>query len=153
MSAPATDWLAGASAPAANPGGRPAKGHKGRQRKLCCPDCGFIAYATAGAVERAGGLPLCACGGAMIVPNLRDRAVIEWDTLEAELSRLGVDRWNAAMREIGATALVAPKHADRRSGAAAKRCAWPEGHCVKFTSAVYCPEHDPAEQASRRRAA
>lgn len=147
------DWLAGASAPAVNVGGRPAKGHKGRQRKLCCPDCGFIAYATAGAVERAGGLPTCACGARMIVPNLRDRAVIEWDALEADLSRLGRDEWNAAMREIGAKDLVMPKYGDRRSGLGSKRCAWAEGHCVKFTATIYCPEHDPHEQALRRRAA
>lgn len=153
MSTVETDWLAGASAPASNPGGRPAKGHKGRQRKLCCPECGFICYATAGAVERAGGLPSCACGSPLIVPNLRDRAVIEWDQLEAELSQLGRERWNDAMREIGSLDLVLPRYADRRSGAAPKRCAWAEGHCVKFTSAIYCPEHDPAEQASRRRAA
>lgn len=81
-----TDWLAGAPAPATNPGGRPAKGHKGRQRKLICPECGFIAYATAGSL-----------------------------------------------------------------GLAPRRCAWAEGYCVKFTSGVYCPEHDPA--ARRRRAA
>jgi hypothetical protein len=154
MSAPATDWLAGASAPAANPGGRPAKGHKGRQRKLCCPDCGFIAYATAGAVERAGGLPSCACGGAMIVPNLRDRAAIEWDALEAELVSYGRDAYDAAMRELGYGGMVEPRTAPRRSGAAQQRCQGPG--CHKFTAGRYCPSCEqgrPEMAPAHRRAA
>jgi hypothetical protein len=34
--------------------GRPARGHKGRQRKLSCPACGFICYASASAITTAG---------------------------------------------------------------------------------------------------
>lgn len=50
---------------------RPAKGHVGRQRKLECPSCGFIARASRGAVQTVG-LPTCACGEPMVLPELRD---------------------------------------------------------------------------------
>lgn len=50
---------------------RPAKGHTGRQRKLECPDCGFIAYASGTAITSAG-VPTCACGEPMVVANVRD---------------------------------------------------------------------------------
>src|SRR6516165_3950417 len=45
-----SDWLDDVT-PTKNIGGRPAKGYRGRQRKLECESCGFIVYATAGAVE------------------------------------------------------------------------------------------------------
>jgi hypothetical protein len=43
-----------------------ANGHasSSRQRKLACTECGFICYASAGAVRRSG-YPLCACGRAL----------------------------------------------------------------------------------------
>jgi hypothetical protein len=34
----------------------------------------------------------------MVPANIRDRAVVEWDMLEAELQALGVEAWNEAMR-------------------------------------------------------
>jgi hypothetical protein len=75
MSAPTiseNDWLGDATASPVRPaGGRPAKGYRGRQRKLSCPLCGFIAYATAGALTRAG-VPVCGCGEPMVLANIRD---------------------------------------------------------------------------------
>jgi len=68
-----SDWLGDATAsPTPNPGGRPAKGHVGRQRKLHCEISGFIAYASARAVERCG-FPVCACGEPLRWANDRDR--------------------------------------------------------------------------------
>lgn len=140
MNATESDWLGGATAsPAPNPGGRPAKDHRGRQRKLLCDSCGFIAYATTGAIERAGGLPICACGGTLTLPNLRDRAVVEWDTLAGELKQLGPDAWNDAMREIGSPDLVVRTLRPRLSGARQHRCE--TSGCTRFSTGRYCPEH------------
>ena len=66
--------------------GRPAarskaKRHSSRQRKLACSACGFICYASAGAVI-ACGLPRCACGAPMSVANPRDLAVIDPDQFD-----------------------------------------------------------------------
>lgn len=171
MTIDATDWLGGASAPPPPaPGGRPAKDHRGRQRKLLCGSCGFICYATAGAIERAGGLPSCACGSQLEVPNLRDRLAIEPDAVERELFDAGAAeafargasaveaenagrvRWNEAMREIGASALILPPPAKRDASAPPQRCQWDQGYCMKFVSSRYCPEHDPHESARRARA-
>jgi hypothetical protein len=55
---------------------RPAKGHKGRQRKLECSGCGFIAYASRGAIERAG-VPMCGCGEPLTVANVRDLIALD----------------------------------------------------------------------------
>jgi hypothetical protein len=131
-----TDWLAGASA-SVRPGGRPAKDHRGRQRKMHCASCGFIAYASRGAIERCG-MPVCGCGEPMVLANLRDRAQLEWDALERELSALGRDAYNDAMREIGARDLViAPLARVSKGGLVQKRC---EAHgCHKFAAARFCP--------------
>jgi hypothetical protein len=148
-----TDWLGDVTAsPGRNPGGRPAIDYRGYQRKLVCDSCGFIAYATAGALTRAGGFPTCACGQPLVLANLRDRAVYEWDKLEAELQALGVDAWNEAMREIGALDLVKRAPRDRRGGAVQKRC---EVHgCNRFSGARFCHEHEahqPEVTATHRR--
>lgn len=146
------DWLGDAAAsPARNVGGRPAIDYRGYQRKLVCDSCGFIAYATAGALTRAGGFPTCLCGQPLVLANIRDRAVYEWDKLETELRALGVDAWNEAMREIGALDLVKRAPRDRHGGAVQKRC---EVHgCHRFTGARYCREHEahrPTLSAARK---
>jgi hypothetical protein len=156
MSAPATntDWLGDATAsPTPNLGGRPAKGHVGRQRKVHCERCGFIAYASRGALQRSG-LPVCGCGEAMTLANLRDRAAVEWDALEAELVSYGRDAYTAAMRELGYGGVVEPHTAPRRSGAAQQRCQGPG--CHKFTVGRYCPSCEqgrPEMAPAHRRAA
>jgi hypothetical protein len=123
-------------------GGRPAKGHVGRQRKLLCSGCGFIAYASAGAIGRAGGLPTCGCGGELHLPNLRDRAAVEGDALEAELMRSGPDAWNEACRELGTRDAMIVRSFKRDGGAeGSKRCEWTS--CSKFSRGRFCPEHDP----------
>jgi hypothetical protein len=155
MSATSVDpWLGEVAAPQ-NVGGRPAKGHVGRQRKVHCERCGFIAYASRGALQRSG-FPVCGCGEPMTLANLRDRAAVEWDELEAELLSYGRGAYDAAMRELGYTAMIAGK-APRRSGAAQHRCEWEGGYCAKFTSGRYCPEHEHANRpqmgSTHRRAA
>lgn len=99
MSAIADPWLGEVAQPHKS-GGRPAKGHVGRQRKVHCERCGFIAYASRGALQRSG-LPSCGCGEPMTLANLRDRAAVEWDALEAELRSYGRETFNSAMRELG----------------------------------------------------
>jgi hypothetical protein len=135
-----SDWLGDVvdkrSGP--QPGGRPAKGHNGKQRKLHCERCGFICYATRRAVERFG-YPSCACGERMVLANLRDRALIEWDTLEAELLAQGRDTFEAAMRELGFTGMVA-LGGERKTGGDQHRCAF--ATCTRWTAAEYCEEHE-----------
>ncbi len=153
MSAPTVEqWLEDVP-PVKSAGGRPAKGHVGRQRKMHCERCGFIAYASRGALQRSG-LPRCGCGEPMQLANLRDRAAVEWDALEAELVSYGRDAYDAAMLELGYTDMIAPRTAPRKSGAVQHRCA-AEG-CHKFTAGRYCPEHvehRPEMGAAHRRAA
>lgn len=138
------------------PIGRPHTSRSGRMRKVLCDGCGCILYASAGALLSAG-LPVCGCGASMSLPNLRDRAVVEWDALAAELESYGRDAYDAAMRELGYTDMIAPRTGERKSGLAQHRCEWEGGHCVKFTSSRYCDEHAldaRAEMAtSSRRAA
>lgn len=137
----AQDWLgdvADAPAPRSR-GGRPAKGYVGRQRKVECP-CGFIAYVTRGALEKAGGLPVCACGEPMALANLRDRYAVEPDALERELERYGARAYAAAMRELGLGRMrvtVPSGHGGGRPDR--KRCEWTS--CPKFSSGRFCPEH------------
>lgn len=154
MSATVDAWL-GEVPTQRRPGGRPAKGHTGRQRKVHCERCGFIAYASRGALQRSG-FPCCGCGEAMTLANLRDRAAVEWDALEAELLSYGRGAYDAAMRELGYVDMIAPS-APRRSGAVQHRCEWEGGYCAKFTIGRYCPEHEPANRpamgATHRRAA
>jgi hypothetical protein len=150
-------WLGDVESPATrrNLAGRPAKGHVGRQRKVHCERCGFIAYASRGALQRSG-LPVCGCGEPMTLANLRDRAAVEWDALEAELVSYGRDAYDAAMRELGYTGMIEPRTAPRKSGAAQKRCQWEGGYCAKFASGRYCPEHRehrPDMAPAHRRAA
>lgn len=146
-----SDWLGDVSEAPRNVGGRPAKDYSARgNRKIECPDCGFIARCSAASIERAGGLPSCACGAAMIVPNLRDRAVIEWDALEAELTALGVERdasgkviadpFADAMRELGFDGMVISPYGNRRGGATQTRCE--ASGCHKYSAGRYCPEHE-----------
>jgi hypothetical protein len=150
MSAAAIDPWLGEFAPAARIGRPPIneRERRGRSRKTLCPECGFIAYVTAGGVERAGGLPSCACGARMTVPNLRDRAAIEWDTLETELLAMGRHAYIEAMGELGfeSADVVGPATVKRKGGGLARiRCQWPS--CGKFTNGRrYCPEHDPFAQ-------
>lgn len=149
-------WLGGASAsPVAprNPGGRPAKGHVGRQRKVHCERCGFIAYASRGALQRSG-LPVCGCGEPMTLANLRDRAAVEWDALEAELLSYGRDAYDTAMRQLGYSGMVEPRTRPAGSGLAQHRCE--ASGCHKFATGRYCPEHEhhrPEMAPAYRRAA
>ena len=147
------DWLDGAAlVPARNVGGRPAKDYRARgNRKLECPQCGFIARCSAAAIERAGGLPTCGCGRGMIVPNLRDRAAIEWDALAAELESYGRNAYDAAMRELGHVDMIAPRRSTERHGGAQRRCE--VNGCHKFSAGRYCAEHehDRPEMAAAHR--
>lgn len=141
------DWLAGAPVAPRNVGGRPATDRRGRQRKLECQECGLIAYASAAAILRAPDRPQC-CGEPLTLPNLRDRAVVEWDALETELASAGRATYEAAMRELGYRDMLAPPR-PRRSGLAPARCQWESGHCMKYVAGRFCPEHDPHEIARR----
>ena len=156
MSATAADPWLGEVSVEPNRGGRPAKGHVGRQRKLHCDRCGFIAYASRGALQRSG-LPVCGCGRPMVLANLRDRALIEWDALRDELEGYGADAYRAAMSELGFSDEVEPRKAPRRSGVGRHRCAWENGYCQVFTSTRYCADHELGNRAeagtSHRRAA
>lgn len=138
-----TDWL---DAPTRNVGGRPPKGYSARSnRKLECPSCGFACRCSTAAVKRAAALPTCGCGVGMIVPNLRDRAAIEPDALEAELCEQGRTVYNAAARELGWPHWSAPK---RESRSGTSRCQWEGGYCMTFVSGRFCREHEP--KASER---
>lgn len=136
------DWLADAQ-PARVAGGRPAKGHVGRQRKIHCERCQVILYGSRAALQRSG-MPVCGCGERMVIANYRDRAKIEPDDLEAELVGYGRDAYNAVARELGWPRWAAtPK--PTRGGAGQKRCAWAEGYCSRFTATLYCGEHTPGD--------
>ena len=150
MSAPTfteSEWLGDVTAsPAPNPGGRPAKGHVGRQRKLSCL-CGIACYTSARAVERYG-FPRCACGEEMRWANMRDRLALEPETVREELSR---SAFNALCREHGWSGLVEHSGEElqaqerRGNGSSAhprKRCAWEGGYCNAFTAGRYCSEHE-----------
>lgn len=146
MSVCEADWLD--SAPVVvNPGGRPAKGHVGRQRKIHCEACGFIAYASRGALQRSG-FPLCGCGEVMQLANLRDRAAVEWDALEAELSSYGRPAYQAAMRELGYTDMLPKRSKYGKGGAGQKRCGWEGGYCSVFSASRYCAEHEVGARAA-----
>jgi hypothetical protein len=147
-----SDWLGDvAAAPVTR--GRPAArpGHpKTRSRKLECHGCGFIARASRGALVRAG-MPSCGCGERMALADLRDRAAVDWDALAAELESYGRGAYDAAMRELGYTDMIAPRDTGGRGGGPPKRCAvW---QCHRFTAAEYCAEHAghrPEVTAARR---
>ncbi len=90
--------------------GRPAartkaKRHQSRQRKLSCPACGFIAYASAGAVI-ACGLPRCACGSPLAIANPRDLAVIDPDGFDQLAASLSKRAHNDMMRDCGFDAMI-----------------------------------------------
>lgn len=135
MSTPITDWLAGAGASVPARGGRPAKGHTGRQRKVHCVACGVILYGSRTALQRSG-LPVCGCGEKMTLANLRDRALVEWDTLETELVLYGREAYDAAMRELGYP--VERVARVQRSGLVQHRCE--ASGCHKFSAAHYCDD-------------
>lgn len=138
------DWLGTDAEPQRNRGGRPAKDYRARgNRKLECPSCGFVCRCSAAAVARAGGLPSCACGERMVVPELRDRAVIEWDALAAELQEAGPATWNRAMRELGHVDAIVTTHPERRGGAERRRCTWDAGYCTRWplSGSDRCREH------------
>lgn len=84
---------------------RPATTRAGRQRKLACPACGFIAYASAGAVISCG-LPTCGCGQPLTVANPRDLAVIDPESFEELRSILPMAGHNAMVRAAGYDGLV-----------------------------------------------
>lgn len=156
MSATIADPWLGEVAEPRNVGGRPAKGYVGRQRKIHCEPCGFIAYASRGALQRSG-LPVCGCGEPMTLANLRDRAAVEYDALEAELLSYGRDAYDAAMRELGYTGMIAKRSGDSKGGAEQHRCEWEGGYCSVFASGRYCSEHTlenrPVLASTYRRAA
>jgi hypothetical protein len=148
-----TAWLGDTVPPVARGKvGRPAKDHSGRQRKVYCQRCGFIAYASRRALQRAG-MPSCGCGESLQIANLRDRAAVEWDALAEELESYGRDAYDAAMRELGYTNMIAPRRSAERHGGRQRRCE--ASGCEKFTAGRYCPEHEhdrPAMAAARRAA-
>jgi hypothetical protein len=74
-------------------------------------------------------------------PNLRDRAAVEWDTLQAELATYGRDAYNAAMRDLGYRDLVDQLPRSRGGGAQQKRCEWDGGSCSGYAAGRYCNEH------------
>jgi hypothetical protein len=112
-------------------------------RKIHCEACGVILYGSAAALTRSG-LPVCGCGERMTVPNLRDRAAVEWDALEIELRSYGPLAFNDAMRELGHLAMVEPlKDTSRKGGAEQKRCGWEGGYCSVYVASRYCTEHTP----------
>ena len=130
--------------------GRPAahakaKRHQSRQRKLSCPACGFIAYASAGAVI-ACGLPVCGCGQPLTVANPRDLAVIDPESFDQLAGSLSKPAHNQMMRECGFDAMilrdkghdpvVARMRANRQ-----KRCA--QDRCGRFAAhgSMTCAQH------------
>jgi hypothetical protein len=148
-----SDWLGDLAKHSRNPGGRPAKGHKGRQRKIHCERCGFIAYASASALERFG-FPSCACGDPLVLANLRDRAIVEWDTLERDLMAQGRGVFDAAMRELGFTDMIESGGKYGHSGAVQHRCE--VSGCNRFAGGRWCHEHEqhrPEVSPTYRRAA
>lgn len=122
--------------------GRPSKGHKGRQRKLACPACGFIAYASAGAVIAAG-IPTCGCGQPMTVANLRDLEKIDPDGFEQLLGSLSVKARNAAMRELGYTDAIERRSPGRRTRQ--PQCAHTDCSRFRAYGVRYCAEHAELE--------
>jgi hypothetical protein len=112
-------------------------------RKLSCPACSFIAYASAGAVRRAG-FPRCGCGAELLAPNLADRDAIEPDALERELLARGRVAFNDAQRALGRPEEIF-REPERESRAPDRsRCQWPGGFCSRWTSGRYCAEHAAA---------
>lgn len=157
-----SDWLEGSSTPAKprGKGGRKRTNGAGdRSRKLECPDCGFIARCSAGALNAAG-FPSCGCGARLELANLRDRAQLDWETLSAEIAQLAPAEQNRIYRELGYLDLVVALDsagriaAPRRSGDAQKRCQWQGGYCSRYVTGATCPEHTPggrdAHYADRR---
>jgi hypothetical protein len=134
--------------------GRPAarlksKRHSGRQRKLSCTGCGFICYASAGAVISCG-LPVCACGLPLTVANPRDLAVIDPDEFEALAGRLSKTSHNAMMREAGFDMMILRDRghdpaAARLRASRAKRCS--SDGCGRFASkaSALCSVHSSAD--------
>ena len=131
--------------------GRPAarskvKRHSSRQRKLACSACGFICYASAGAVI-ACGLPRCACGLAMSVANPRDLAVIDPDQFDQLAGSLPKAAHNAMMRDCGFDTMVIrdPGHdpvVARMRANRQKRCS--QDGCGRFAAngSKTCAQHD-----------
>ena len=114
-----------------------AKRHQSRQRKLLCPACWFIAYASAVAVI-ACGLPSCACGRSMSVALPRDLAVIDPDQFD-ELAGSTPTRgaYNAMMRDAGFDGMILRNKGDdpivaRARAMRQKRCGQ-EG-CGRFAA-------------------
>lgn len=151
-----------------NVGGRPAvdKRRSRGNRRMVCSSCGFSCRSSAAAIKRAGALPVCGCGTRLELPDLLDRAAVEPETVEEEINaaaeRAAADApparrdatyrrtYNAAAAEIGWPSWGSPAARWGSSGETA-RCQWAGGHCVKFVSGLYCPEHDPHEIARRSR--
>lgn len=146
------DWLGGTAAPVEIPrarGGRKRTNGAGdRSRKLECPDCGFIARCSAGALNRAG-FPLCGCGARLELANLRDRVQLDYDALAAEIAQLPAREQNRIWRELGYLDLIVALDPDGniaagpRSGLVTKRCQWQGGYCSRFVKGATCPEHTP----------
>jgi hypothetical protein len=75
----------------------------------------------------------------MVLANLRDRAVVEWDALERDLMARGGDAFDSAMRELGFTDMIAPRRKGV-SGAVQHRCE--VDGCMRFASGRFCHEHE-----------
>ena len=130
--------------------GRPAahakaKRHQARQRKLACSACGFICYASAGAVI-ACGLPRCACGSSLSVANPRDLAVIDPESFDQLAGSLSKPAHNQMMRECGFDAMILrDKSHDpavaRMRAARQKRCS--QDGCGRFAAngSKTCAQH------------
>lgn len=135
-------------------GGRKPKNYAGRQRKVSCSECGFIAYASFGALERCG-FPRCACGESMQLANFRDRAELDYDGAMLELEGMSgaeLARVRSELRRAGMDGLLdCTRHSTRRerkSGAAPMRCAEPSTYCTRWAAAgsAFCHEHNPARR-------
>jgi len=122
-----------------------AKRHSSRQRKLACSACGFICYASAGAVI-ACGLPLCSCGRPLAIANPRDLAVIDPDSFEELTGRLSKVAHNAMTRDAGFDDMILRDRGHdpvvaRMRAARQKRCA--ADGCGRFAAkgSPNCAQH------------
>lgn len=136
-------------APGRPPARLKAKRHASRQRKLACTACGFICYASAGAVI-ACGLPRCGCGMPLSVANPRDLSVIDPESFEQLAGQLPKAAHNAMMRTAGYDGMVIrDKGHDpavaRARAARQKRCALES--CGRFArkGSAMCAVHDSAD--------
>jgi|SRR5215472_18462804 len=118
-----------------NVGGRPAKGHNGRQRKLACGSCAFACYTSARAVREHGAPEHC--GSPMSWANARD--ILALASAE-DLAAMAPADYRALCAEAGEPT-GEPRPSVSRSGER-RRCQWAGGYCTRYVSGEYCHEHE-----------